>query len=271
MEVDIKVVEKDKRITNLIGKWLSNRADKNKAQASQLESAIALIKEIPELSNKSWSTIKEEYPVVFEPLYKGFIQDHFSKPENARMIGKAINIEGLDKPVEISIDLCIKNKKEITAEAGEEVALYLRNNVAPYGKIRNLDTNITGKKGLWSELQADFKLVEKEEKIAIAKKQAEDKGEEYIEEVEDTIALSRCFQSAKNIWKENNTFLNAVTKKGATPSKLPVDKSVGKKAQDIVFNACKNLLLIDEDKTMQDIYKIKDKNDSEIQKILNEL
>jgi len=249
-----------KVITNLLSSWLNNREVSNQAVYDRLDVATALIKAYPALGNIGWKTLKNDYPEIHKACYISFIDNYFRKKENVGKIGKTVKIEGVEKPVNIKPTDCILNKKAIAKKFDDTVAMYIRNSdgkAGDYGIMRTLDTNITGKAGLWAEVQEDFGIVQKAQDKADRIANGEEVPEEEVIPVYATTRIEQC---VLNFWKEDTTLSNSI----AQNSKKPCSKDVVGVARSMLLANCKAFLMLDNEK------KYSNKSESQIRKILND-
>ena len=248
----------------MVQEWSTAGEATTNAFLNQLEKAKSLAVEFPEIAGISWSKLKESNVEIYNALYSGFMTAYFSKKANVGKIGKAVKIAGLEKPVNISIALCIEGKTEIRKKSSDEIAQYLRNDDIKKGDIgilRNVDSRIIAKKdGEWLKLQADISTVISAEKSDSenSEKDGEKSDSEDSEEVEK-VELSRLLQSAKNHWEDYNTLENS-----KSSAKKPLDAKSADLAKAFVFKLCRSLVTLGDS-------KLGEFTDSQMRKFLNEL
>ena len=243
----------------MVQEWSTAGEATENAFLNQLEKAKLLAVEFPEIAGISWSKLKESNVEIYNALYSGFMTAYFSKKANVGKIGKAVKIAGLEKPVNISIDLCIAGKTEIRKKSSDEVAQYLRNDDTKKGDIgilRNVDSRIIAKKdGEWLKLQADIGTVISAENSGKDGEKSDSEDSEEVEKVE----LSRLLQSAKNHWEDYNTLENS-----KSSAKKPLDAKSADLAKAFVFKLCRSLVTLGDS-------KLGEFTDSQMRKFLNEL
>jgi len=249
----------------LVQEYLTAVDSTESAFSNQLEKAKLAVKEFPEIAGISWSKLKDSNIDVYNAFYSAFITAYFSKKANVGKIGKAVKIAGLEKPVNISIALCIEGKTEIRKKSSDEIAQYLRNDDIKKGDIgilRNVDSRIIAKKdGEWLKLQADISTVISAEKSDSenSEKDGEKSDSEDSEEVEK-VELSRLLQSAKNHWEDYNTLENS-----KSSTKKPLDAKSADLAKAFVFKLCRSFMILEDEKLFGEF------TESQTRKFLNDL
>ena len=244
----------------LVQEWSIAVDSTENAFSNQLEKAKLAVKEFPEIAGISWSKLKESNIDVYNAFYSGFMTAYFSKKANVGKIGKAVKIAGLEKPVNISIALCIEGKTEIRKKSSDEVAQYLRNDDIKKGDIgilRNVDSRIIAKKdGEWLKLQADIGAVISAENSGKDGEKSDSGNSEKVDEV----VLSRLLQSAKNHWEDYNTLENS-----KNSAKKPCDPNSVDLAKALVFKLCRAFMILEDEKLFGEF------TESQTRKFLNEL
>ena len=244
----------------LVQEWSTAVDSTENAFSNQLEKAKSLALEFPEIAGISWAKLKESNIQVYNAFYSGFMTAYFSKKANVSKIGKAVKIAGLEKPVNISIALCIEGKTEIRKKSSDEVAQYLRNDDIKKGDIgilRNVDSRIIAKKdGEWLKLQADIGAVISAENSGKDGEKSDSGNSEKVDEV----VLSRLLQSAKNHWEDYNTLENS-----KSSAKKPLDPKSADLAKAFVFKLCRSLVTLEDEKLYAEF------TESQMRKFLNDL
>ena len=244
----------------LVQEWSTAVDSTENAFSNQLEKAKSLAKEFPEIAGISWAKLKESNIDVYNAFYSGFMTAYFSKKANVGKIGKAVKIAGLEKPVNISIALCIEGKTEIRKKSSDEIAQYLRNDDTKKGDIgilRNVDSRIIAKKdGEWLKLQADIGAVIDAENSGKDGEKSDSENSEKVEKVE----LCRLLQSAKNHWEDYNTLENS-----KSSAKKPLDANKADVAKSLVLKFCRAFMVLEDEKLFGEF------TESQTRKFLNDL
>ena len=244
----------------LVQEWSTAVDSTENAFSNQLEKAKLAVREFPEIAGISWAKLKDSNIDVYNAFYSGFMTAYFSKKANVGKIGKAVKIAGLEKPVNISIALCIEGKTEIRKKSSDEVAQYLRNDDPKKGDVgilRNVDSRIIAKKdGEWLKLQADIGAVISAENSGKDGEKSDSENSEKVEKVE----LSRLLQSAKNHWEDYNTLENS-----KSSAKKPLDPNKADVAKALVLKFCRAFMVLEDEKLFGEF------TESQTRKFLNDL
>ena len=151
---------KYEELVELIQKWVSekdliNNLSKSPSNSkNQLIIAKRLASMEPDfLKYSTLNQLKKINPKIAQIIRQTFYEIYFSRKENTGLIGKNVKIDGVEGTIDISLEDCLLNKKEMKAKFGEHVANYLRQcEMRPYGCVRLADQAVNR---FYREMQKD--------------------------------------------------------------------------------------------------------------------
>jgi len=193
---------KDINIIKVLGEWLGLDRKASSIASEKVAKAKLLDDYEPMLKNCStFGGVKTRFADIWIQLYLGFIADYLQEKNI-----KLTKVKIADVVYNFSIEDCVKSMTELKADYNPEVANYFRSNKAPLGFMRNLDTHIKDK---WGIFRADLQTAGNpiEEVVTV------------IEEDTNKITLTDLEQVSKALAQQYKTLGNKSTKSNPSISK----------------------------------------------------